>query len=219
MVHPYSHFGVYLFLHVPLLSLPMLTKSGQELYQIFLLFYFGNNVFGSSTPSGEGCRSYAMASRRLCCSWRVSGASNGRMTKVLVIRDYRTQCSLLVLGITSNGTDNREQLDTGVLFKPASLSDELDVLLPIIAGRTPLSCAPRLRQGRGTSSRSLLPRIRSNFRKRARHHERAHYSGRWQPLLRSYAELADLQRVQHILRGYFHWCMHNFITLMEAQPS
>ena len=45
MVHPYSHLGVYLFLHVPLLSLPVLTKSGQELYQIFLLFYFENNVF------------------------------------------------------------------------------------------------------------------------------------------------------------------------------
>ena len=27
MVYPYSHFGVYLFLHVPLLSLPMLTKK------------------------------------------------------------------------------------------------------------------------------------------------------------------------------------------------
>ena len=218
MVHPYSHLGVYLFLHVPLLSLRVLTKSGQELYQIFLLFYFKNNVFGSSASSGEKCRSYAMANRRLRCSWRISGTSNGRMTKVLVIRDYRTQCSLLVLGITSNGTGNWEQLDTGVLFQPASSSNELDVLLPIIAGRTPLSYAPRLRQRRGTT-RNLMPRIRSNFRKRARHHERAHYSGRWQPLLRSYAGLADLQRVQHILRGYFHWCVHNFIALMEAQPG
>ena len=159
-----------------------------------------------------------MASRRLCCSWRVSGASNGRMTKVLVIRDYRTQCSLLVLGITSNGTDNREQLDTGVLFKPASLSDELDALLPLIAGRTPHSYAPRLWQRRGMT-RNYAPRIRSSFRKRSRRHERTFYSGKWQPLLRSYAELADFQRVQHILRGYFHWCMHNFISLMEAQPG
>ena len=178
-----------------------------------------NNVSGSSASSGEKCRSYAMANRRLRCSWRISGTSNGRMTKVLVIRDYRTQCSLFVLGVISNGPGNWKQLDTGVLFQPASSSNELDVLLPIIAGRTPLSYAPRLRQSRGTSSRNLLPRMRSNFRKRARHHERAHYSGRWQPLLRRYAEIADLQRVQHILRGYFYRCVHNFIALMETQPD
>ena len=43
--------------------------------------------FWIKTFSGEKCWSNAMAIRRLLCSWRISGTSTGRVTKVLVVRD------------------------------------------------------------------------------------------------------------------------------------
>ena len=175
--------------------------------------------FWIKTFSGEECWSnLAMAIRRLLCSWRISGTSTGRVSKVLVIRDSCTQQSLFVLGLISDGSGGWKQLGANAPFQRASLSTELEVLLPIIAGKTPSSSAPRIRQSRGTSSRNLLPRIRSKFRTRVRHRERVHFRGRWHPLWRRYAEVADLQRVQHILTGYFYRCVHNFIALMESQP-
>ena len=159
-----------------------------------------------------------MVIRRLLCPWRTSGTTTGRVSKTLVTRDSSTQQSLFVFGLILDGSGGWKQLGADVPFRQSLLSTKHEVLLPIIAGKTPITPAPRIRLSRGTSSRNLLPRIRSKFRTRARHRERVHFRGRWHPLWRRYAEVADLQRVQHILTGYFYWCEHNFIALLEAQP-
>ena len=137
------------------------------------------------------------------------------MNKVLVIRDSNTQQALFVSGFFCDGSAKWKQLGVDIPLRQTLLPPSKRGELPsVLSGKTS-SSASGIQVNRGRLDRNLRPAIRSKLRLRVRRRERVHYEGRWHSLWRSYAEEADLKRMQHILEGQFGWCKNSFSALLE----
>jgi len=186
---------------------------------IFMMFYIMFEVLGQIFSIEEGgAFNLTMVMRRLLCSWRTSELTTGRVSKTLDIRDYSTQRSLFVFGFISGGSAGEKQLGTDVPLRQSLLPSKHGEFSPIIAEKI-LSSASGVVRNRGRASRNLLPGIRSKLRIQVRHRERAHFRGRWHPLWRRYAEVADLNRIRLILADHFYGGENSFSALLEAKPA
>ena len=180
------------------------------------MFYIMFEVLGQIFSIEEGGSfNLTMVLRRLLCSWRTSELITGRVSKTLVIRDYNGLSSSLV----SSLVDLQERNNwVDVPLRQSLLPSKHGEFSPIIAEKI-LSSASGVVRNRGRASRNLLPGIRSKLRIQVRHRERAHFRGRWHPLWRRYAEVADLNRIRLILADHFYGGGNSFSALLEAKPA
>ena len=221
-----SSFSLCTFFSLPAVS------GGQKLYLLHLQadLIDPQQSFWCSTScsrflgqifSSEECWSsnLTMVIRRLLCSWRTSGPTTGRVSKTLVIRDSSTQRSLFVFGFISDGSAGGKQLGADVPLRQSLLPSKHEEFSPIISEKISSSASGMVRN-RGRSSRNLLPGIRSKLRIQVRHRERAHFKGRWHPLWRRYAEVADLNEAHTAYPGWsFLWRWKQLLFCSIRSPA
>ena len=163
-----------------------------------------------------------MATKRLISSWRISETMAGRLIKILIVRDSISQKILFVFRCFCDRPTKWKHLrgTSPVSQTLAAPSRRWKLLLgpddqPLVSQLSCFSTSSGGKVNRVRNGRNLKPAIRSKLRPRVRHRERVHSVGKWNPLWRSYAEKADLDRTKHILEIQFRWCKSGFSAILE----